>query len=143
MSIETIQRILLAGLPVYFYFVPDALFPFFYDRYVRSVYYSIQPTNSFASKRINVLKSRVSRVLRFVAFLSIVVVTLISTVYSKEHHEWFYRDCVLLSLLIGLVGISAWMAYLNFKKKLGINKGEEWLERIVLILTMPLLYFWG
>jgi hypothetical protein len=78
-----------------------------------------------------------------VAFLSIVVVTLISTVYSKEHHEWFYRDCLLLSLLIGLVGISAWMVYLNFKKELEINKGEEWLERIILMLTMPLFYFWG
>lgn len=143
MSVGTIQRILLAGIPVYFYFVPEALFPFLYERYIKSTYYRIEKTNPFAFKKIEGLKHSMSRVLRFVAFLSVVVVTLISTVYSKERHEWFYRDCILFSSLIGLVGISAWMVYLNVKKELVINKGEEWLERVVLILTMPLFYYWG
>lgn len=143
MSVETIQKILLAGIPVYFYFVPEALFPFFYERYIRSTYYSIEQANLFAFKQIGDLRNSVSRVLRFVAFLSIVVVTLISTLYSKEHHAFFNKDCLLSSLLIGLVGTASWVVYLNVKKELAINKHEQWLERLVLIGTMPLFYFWG
>lgn len=143
MSVETIQRILLAGIPVYFYFVPERLFPLFYDRYIRSTYYNIEEVSSFAFKEINDLKNRVSRILRFVAFLSVVAVTLISTVYSKEYHQWFYRDCSLFASLVGLVGISGWIVHINIKDKLQINRGEEWLERFVLMLTMPLFYLWG
>jgi|ERR1051325_5612404 hypothetical protein len=143
MSAATIQKMLLAGIPVYFYFVPEALFPFFYDKYIKTAYYAIEEANLLAFNRIRDLKNSISRVLRFVAFLSIVVVTLISTIYSKEHHDFFFRDCGLLSLLIALVGSASWVVYLNVKKELAINKYEQWLERAVLVLTIPLFYFWG
>lgn len=143
MSVATIQKILLALIPVYFYFVPEALFPVFYEKYIKTAYYNIEKANLLAYNRIRDLKDRISRVLRFVAFLSVIVVTLIATIYSKEHDSFFYRDCLLSSLLIALIGNATWVVYLNVKKKLAINRFEQWLERAVLVLTIPLFYFWG
>lgn len=138
-----VQKFLLALIPVYFYFVPEALFPPLYKRYIKDAFYKISSVDALAYEHIQYLKTRVTRILRFIAFLSVVVVTIITTVYSREHQSFFYKDCLLKSLLIGLCGLSGWMVYLNIHNKFSLTKLEEWMEKVILLFTIPLMYIWG
>jgi hypothetical protein len=100
--------------------------------------------DGLAFEHIQTLKNRVTRILRFIAFLSVVVITLIATIYSREHHSFFYKEnCLLTSLLIALCGLSGWVAYLNIQKKFSLTNFEEFLEKAIVFLTIPLMYLWA
>lgn len=134
---------MLALIPAYFYFVPEALFPFLYERYIKDAFYEMNSKDGLAHEHIQDLKTRVARILRFIAFLSIIAVTIIATFYNREHQSYFHKDCLLTSLLIALCGISGWLTYVNIQQKFSINKLEAWLERLIVVSTVPLIYLWG
>src|SRR6185437_10395310 len=127
----------------YFYFVPELLFPPLYKRYIKDVFYEMNSNDGLAFEHIEELKTRVTRILRFIALLSIIIVAIIAIFYNREHQSYFYKDCLLTSLLIGLCGLSGWLTYVNIQQKFSINKLEEWLEKLVVISTVPLIYLWG
>lgn len=143
MNVELIQKFLLACVPVYFYFIPELLFPFFYNKYVKSSFYKIHEQKLDAYEDIQELKRSISRILEFIAFLSVVVLTLIATFYNKLSHSFFYQDCYLSSFLVLFAGLSVLVLYTNSIKSFTLNIFERNIERFVLLLSMPLLYFWG
>ncbi len=143
MSVEAVQKVLLSAIPIFFYFFPEVGFPYLYTKYVKSAYRRMGTVQLDAFEQIADLKARVSRLLSFVAFLSIVAVTLISSFYSKQYGIYFYEDCLLLALLVSLIGLSFWLFLVNIQKNLAINSYEKWLEIIAVLLTWPLFYYWG
>ena len=134
---------MLALIPAYFYFVPEALFPFLYERYIKDAVKEMNSKDGLAYEHIQDLKTRVTRLLRFIAFLSIIAVTVIATFYNREHQSYFHKDCLLTALLIALCGLSGWLTYVNIQQKFSINKLEAWLERLIVVSTVPLIYLWG
>jgi len=137
-----VQEFLLALTPFYFYFVPELLFPYFYREYVQAAYRRIGGADLDAFRRINDLQIRFSRILQFVAFLASVVATVVTVFYSDHHQRWFYGDCRLLASLLGFLGMSAWVVVVNRRADLLISRGDQWLERGVMFLTVPLC-LWG
>lgn len=134
---------MLAVIPAYFYFVPELLFPPLYKRYIKDVFYEMNSNDGLAFEHIEKLKTRVTRILRFIAFLSIMAVTVVATFYNREHRSYFHKDCLLTALLIALCGLSGWLTHVNTRQKFSINSLEAWLERLMVVSTVPLIYLWG
>lgn len=143
MSVEIAQKCLLAATPVVFYFFPDFILSRIYREYIKSTFLEMGINHQGAFCLIEGLAERVSRLLSFVAFLSIVAITVISTFYSKEHGSLFFKDCLLFASLFGLIGVSSWLFFINIKNGLKVNCFEKFLEIIAILLTVPLFYFWG
>lgn len=143
MTVEGIQRVLLSLLPVYFYFVPEALFPVLYKKYIVASYRRLGGAQLDAFERIDSLGIRVSRILRFVAFLATIFVTVVTAIYSRNEHRWCFQECELLALLACVLGFTVWIVVVNVRRQFLVSATDEWLERITLFLTIPICYWWG
>lgn len=142
---EEIQKILLAIMPAYFYFVPYFLFPYLYKKFVKNIFYKIQNKSADAYDEIHSLENRVSRIIEFIAFLSIAVVTFIAVLFDKEHKNFFFFNCNCFSLTIAFIGLSILNVFnnLNGKEKFILSKLDKSVEIFTVLFSIPLIYFYA
>lgn len=138
----TIQKILLALLPAYFYFVPALLFPYLYKRVLKNAFFEIKGNSLDAYYEINKLEKRVSRIMDFVGFLSISVATIIALVFNKENNTYFYDDCVLFAHTNAFVGLSIITLFNNLivQDKFMISRLNKVIEIITVFYSVILIY---
>lgn len=137
---EVIQKILLSALPVYFYFVPNLLFPRLYKIYIKKSFYNLKGESLNAGEEINELDRRVSRLVEFISFLSITVVTLITIFYSKEANSFCFNQKDNFMIFLSLLGLFVINIIHNINRKFLTSKKELTIERITILIQFPIIY---
>lgn len=140
---EYIQRIGLAIVPVVFYFFPHALFPKLYRRHIVRAFHEVCGTPPGAYESVELLQKRISNLIDFVAFLTILVVTVLTVVYDKCRGEYCYTKPLAFSLIIAYVLFSLLCIYLKVKKKFKLSKLEKIVEQFTVFLSGALIFFFG
>jgi len=135
-----LQRIVLAGLPVFFYFVPNILITSFYKKYVKDIYFKFAKDSEDEYYNIKDLDTKFSRIISFVAFLSIGSITIATLSFSKIFQINFISNCYCFSVSIVFVLLSAFNTVINFKQKLSLGRLEEYSEIFIVILSSILIY---
>ena len=140
---ELIQKLLLGSLPVYFYFVPNLLFPVFYRKYVKSAFYKIKGNSLNASEEIAELEKRMSRIIEFIGFLTTALVTLVAVIYDKNESIYFFNHAESLSSVIFFLGLTIITIINNFIQKFLVSPLNLYVEKFTVIFSAVLIYLFG
>jgi len=138
-----VQKLTLAILPFFFYFVPNILIKDFYKKYVKEAYYKFAKESEDEFYDVKELDNKFSRIISFVAFLSIVATTIFTLLFSKGFQSNFIFNCYCFSISIAFLFASFWNIIVNFKKKLSLSSIEEYFEIGIVALSSALIYFYS